>query len=210
MITWGNAEYGGDSSSVESSLTNVQKIRSNELAFAAITDAGVVCWGSSNDGGKGPGFLKLNVTEIHATQRSFAALLEDSSVVAWGDAIFGGTLPQNQLQKVRCLQATMFAFAAIKEDGSVVTWGDKHAGGDSSKVQHQLNRVVEIQGTGGAFAAILEDRSVVTWGDRMRGGEIPSALQEKLHNIDSRSVFSKRYFYFHPAKIREIFVNFDA
>lgn len=210
VITWGNAEYGGDSSSVESLLTNVQKIRSNELAFAAITDAGVVCWGSSNDGGKGPGFLKLNVTEIHATQRSFAALLEDSSVVAWGDAIFGGTLPQNQLQKVRCLQATMFAFAAIKEDGSVVTWGDKHAGGDSSKVQHQLNRVVEIQGTGGAFAAILEDRSVVTWGDRMRGGEIPSALQDKLHNIDSRSVFSKIYFYFHPAKIREIFVNFDA
>ena len=198
VITWGNAEYGGDSSNFESSkLTNVQKIRSNELAFAAITDAGVVCWGSSNDGGQGPE-LKLNVTEIHATQRSFAALLEDSSVVAWGDAIFGGTLPQNQLQKVRCLQATMFAFAAIKEDGSVVTWGDKHAGGDSSKVQHQLNRVVEIQGTGGAFAAILEDRSVVTWGDRMRGGEIPSALQEKLHNIDSRSVFSKIFFSFSP------------
>ena len=184
VITWGDAEYGGDSSSVQSRLTNVRKMQSNELAFAAITDGGVVCWGSSNDGGQGPD-LKLNVREIHATQRSFAALLEDSSVVAWGDTIFGGTLPQTQLQKVRCLQATMFAFAATKEDGSVVTWGDKHAGGDSSKVQHQISRVVEIQSSDGAFCAILEDRSVVTWGDPMRGGEIPAALQEKLHNIDS-------------------------
>lgn len=29
VITWGNAEYGGDSSDVQSKLTNVQKMKSN-------------------------------------------------------------------------------------------------------------------------------------------------------------------------------------
>ena len=51
-MTWGDAKYGGDSSSVQDRLNNVQLIQSAGSAFAAILgDGSIVTWGDAEVGG---------------------------------------------------------------------------------------------------------------------------------------------------------------
>ena len=53
MVTWGVAEYGGNSDQVKEALTSgVQHIYSTTYAFAALkADGSVVTWGECNTGG---------------------------------------------------------------------------------------------------------------------------------------------------------------
>ncbi|CAJ1346331.1 unnamed protein product [Effrenium voratum] len=52
VVTWGNPEYGGDSSQVQEQLRNVHCIQASMAAFAAILESGaVVTWGDSEYGG---------------------------------------------------------------------------------------------------------------------------------------------------------------
>ena len=49
VVTWGHANFGGDSSAVQHKLTNVQQIQASSAAFAAILGDGSVvdmgkCW----------------------------------------------------------------------------------------------------------------------------------------------------------------------
>ena len=47
MISWGRADFGGDSSSVQDELRDVQQIQAAYGAFAAIlSDGSVVTWGT--------------------------------------------------------------------------------------------------------------------------------------------------------------------
>eukprot|EP00434_Breviolum_minutum_P020626 symbB.v1.2.018187.t1/scaffold1440.1/size119446/2 len=187
IVTWADAEWGGDSSEVRDQLRGVQQIQATDGAFAAIlSDGSIVTWGNPDYGGDSSTVrdqLK-GVMQIQATGEAFAAILEDGSVVTWGDARYGGdsSAVQDELKGVQQIQSTYGAFAAILSDGSVVTWGDRHYGGDSSAVQDQLKGVEQIQATRGAFAAILEDRSVVTWGDRSFGGD-SSAVRGQLRGV---------------------------
>ena len=170
IVTWGDPDEGGDSSSVQDRLRNVQQISSTYCAFAAIlADGSVVTWGHPDNGGdcsRVQDHLR-NVQQIYGTFGAFAAILADESVVTWSDPDVGGDSSgiQDQLRSVQRISSTTYAFAAILADGSVVTWGDPDEGGDSSRVQDQLTNVQQISGTDGAFAAILADGSVVTWGD---------------------------------------------
>jgi hypothetical protein len=51
-VTWGNPDNGGDSSSVQDQLMNVQQICGTLGAFAAIlADGTVVTWGHATYGG---------------------------------------------------------------------------------------------------------------------------------------------------------------
>ena len=51
-MTWGDPDYGGDSSKVQDQLSNVQQICSTQPAFAAIlADGSVVTWGHPDYGG---------------------------------------------------------------------------------------------------------------------------------------------------------------
>jgi hypothetical protein len=52
----------------------------------------VVTWGISDSGGDSSEVQHqlVNVREIHATERAFAAILADGSVIAWGDPGYGG------------------------------------------------------------------------------------------------------------------------
>ena len=53
-VTWGDADFGGDSSAVQHQLKNVQQIQASDRAFAAILgDGSVHTWGSSLFGGAG-------------------------------------------------------------------------------------------------------------------------------------------------------------
>ncbi|OLQ01854.1 Potassium channel KAT2 [Symbiodinium microadriaticum] len=183
-VTWGDAGYGGDSSSVQDQLKNVQQIQASDCAFAAIlADGSVVTWGAAGDGADSSAVQSQlkNVQQIQATESAFAAILDDGSVVTWGHSARGGdsSAVQNQLKNVQQIQASDSAFAAILADGSVVTWG---FGGDSSDVKDQLKNVQQIQATSSAFAAILADGSVVTWGGADSGGD-SSAVQDQLKNV---------------------------
>ena len=52
VVTWGHADFGGDSRAVQDRLHNVQHIQSGFRAFAAILDDGsVVTWGDKRYGG---------------------------------------------------------------------------------------------------------------------------------------------------------------
>ncbi|OLQ00815.1 hypothetical protein AK812_SmicGene16491 [Symbiodinium microadriaticum] len=66
VVTWGNADYGSNSSAVQDQLKNVQQIQSCGRAFAAILDDGsVVTWGDR----------QRNVQYIQASRYAFLAIL---------------------------------------------------------------------------------------------------------------------------------------
>ena len=72
----------------------------------------------------------VNVCQIKASGRSFAAVLGDGSVVAWDRRKLqscGGDCRdvEDLLKGVRFIAATDQAFAALRCDARVVTWGNK-------------------------------------------------------------------------------------
>eukprot|EP00434_Breviolum_minutum_P031260 symbB.v1.2.027641.t1/scaffold2850.1/size68925/3 len=213
IVTWGDTDFGSDSSAVQDQLRGVQQIRATPGAFAAILDYGsVVTWGEADSGGDSSAVRDQlwGVQQIQATAGAFAAILEDGSVVTWGEADNSGGdswAVRYQLTGVQQIQATGGAFAAILEDGSVITWGSEDYGGDSSAVQDQLRGVQQIQATGqafveiledeyfeagGAFAAILEDGSVITWGDANSGGD-SSAVEDQLRGVQQIQATSQAF-----------------
>eukprot|EP00435_Cladocopium_sp_Y103_P058319 s80_g20.t1 len=187
IVTWGDADSGGDSSKVQGMLRNVQQVGATSRAFAAIlADGSVVAWGSQASGGDSSNVqtqLK-SVQKIQATQHAFAAIRADGSVITWGKADHGGDSRQvkDQLRNVQHVQATCSAFAAILTDGSVVAWGDPRSGGNAWAVHHHLKNVQHIQATCSAFAAILQDGSVVAWGNPHSGGN-SFAVQDQLRSV---------------------------
>ena len=87
VVTWGNRNFGGDSSRVQEKLKNVQEIYATQAAFAAIlVDGSVVTWGDPTSGGDSTRVRdKLrNVQRIDATGSNFAAILADEGVVHLG------------------------------------------------------------------------------------------------------------------------------
>ena len=142
MVTWGTADFGGDTTAVQEQLKTVQQIQATRFAFAAIlVDGTVVTWGVAHAGGDSSAVQEQlkNVQQIQATHSAVAAILADGPVVTWGDADGGGdsSAVQEQLKNVEQIQASVGAFAAILGDGSVVTWGNADCGGDSSAVRYQ-------------------------------------------------------------------------
>ena len=93
VVTWGKAEYGGDSSAVQDQLKNVQQVQALFGTFAAVLgDGSAVTWGDAEDGGNSSAVqdqLK-NVQQIQASRGAFAVVLGDGSVVTWGKAGYGG------------------------------------------------------------------------------------------------------------------------
>ncbi len=185
VVTWGESDRGGDSTSVSSSLSSgVVEIFSTEWAFAALkSDGSVVTWGSNIDTFGGD--ISSNVVEIYSTSGAFAGLKSDGSVVTWGSPAHGGFGTINMGSELSSGVVEIFsntvAFAALKSDGSVVTWGGSHevsdfwGGGDSSSVSSSLSSgVVEIFSTSHSFAALKSDGSVVTWGTSNYGGDSSS------------------------------------
>ena len=147
VVTWGDHNYGGDSSSVSSEISSgVIEIFSNTRAFAALkTDGSVVSWGHSPWGGNSNSvstFLSSGVVDVYSSSRAFAALKDDGSVVTWGDSALGGdssSVSSSISSGVTEIFSTKHAFAALKSDGSVVTWGYTGYGADSSSVSSQLS-----------------------------------------------------------------------
>ena len=62
----------------------------------------------------------MNVHQVQATCRAFAAVLENRTVVTWGDPKCGGdsSSVQDRLRNVQHVHTTESAFAAILDNGS--------------------------------------------------------------------------------------------
>ena len=124
VVTWGTQDYGGDSSSVQDQLKNVQQICGTAGAFAT--------WKRCDMGQSktmvvtAPASSLKNVRQICGTADAFAAILEDGAVVIWGNPGHGGdsSRVQDQLKNVQQICGTVGAFAAILAHRSVVTIGD--------------------------------------------------------------------------------------
>jgi hypothetical protein len=93
VVTWGDSDYGGNSSAVAAKLDgtiDVTQVFSTAHAFAALrADGSVVTWGDSfgwrrqqRRGRKLDG--TIDVTQVFSTGGAFAALRADGSVVTWG------------------------------------------------------------------------------------------------------------------------------
>ena len=110
VVTWGEADHGGDSSQVKKQLRNVQRIQATNRAFAAMLESGaVVSCGHPRFGGDSSQVQEQlrNVQHIQATNRAFAAILESGAVVTWGDPRCGGDSSevQDQLRNVQHIHA---------------------------------------------------------------------------------------------------------
>ena len=104
IVTWGYANFGGDTSAVQEQLKGVQQIQATKHAFAAIlADGSVITWGDADRGGDSSAVRDQlrGVQQIQSTRNgAFAAILADGSVVTWGDAEVGGdsSAVQDQLK----------------------------------------------------------------------------------------------------------------
>lgn len=155
-------------------LNRVEKLFSNEQAFAAVkTDGSLVVWGASAAGGDSSAVndqLASGVKEVYSNNYAFAAIKEDGRVVAWGFDDRGGSIPaevKNKLSNVATLTASSRAFAALKEDGSVVAWGNAGSGGFiPQSAQDELFNITAIVShhLNSRFSALRSDGAVITWG----------------------------------------------
>ena len=86
MVTWGSAKCGGDSSSVQHQLKDVQDIAATSNAFAArLKDGSVVSWGgdrfpSSHEKVKDQ---MWDILEVHGCESTFTALRSDGHLICW-------------------------------------------------------------------------------------------------------------------------------
>ena len=188
VFVWGNPDFGGDSSSVASSLTSgVVAVYSTIGAFAALkSDGSIVAWGRPIYGGTGapPAVTTANsgVVAVYSTYSAFAALKSDGSVVAWGESSGGGNAPSSVTianSGVVAVYSTYSAFAVLKSDGSVVAWGDSNYGGTAPitvTVANSGTVAVYSNNMSSAFVALKSDGSVVAWGNSSRGGNAPSTV----------------------------------
>ena len=93
IVTWGDPEWGGDSSAIEHQLKSVQEVQATSRAFAAVlADGSVVTWGNPHFGGDSSAVQDQlrGVQQVQATEQAFAAILANGSVVAWGSPDGGG------------------------------------------------------------------------------------------------------------------------
>ena len=220
VITWGYADYGGDSSSVSASLTSgVVTIYNTPYAFAALkSDGSVITWGYSINGGNSSSVsesLTSGVVSIYNTSFAFAALKNDGSVVTWGNSQFGGnastfdpngssnytSVSSNLTSGVMYIYANTYAFAALKNDGSVVAWGHSAYGGRlstyytngqiyTSIASSVSSGVVAIYPNNMAFVALKSDGSVVSWGYSEYGGILSICYSYTYYTSVSSSLTS--------------------
>ena len=91
VVTWGDAECGGDSSAVRDQLKGVTKIKGTLGAFAAILEDWICpLAGVTNCTAATARQFKISskvVQDIQVTGAGFAAIREDGSVLCWGNRL---------------------------------------------------------------------------------------------------------------------------
>ena len=144
VVTWGDSNSGGDSSSVASQLeSGVKTVHPGRHAFAALKhDGSLVVWGRDTYGGTPhttngvpAAALASGVTKVVSGYDYFAALKDDGTVVYWGGNNYFGLTGISfesvsaSLTGVTDIVSGQNAVGALKSDGTVdarygwLTWG---------------------------------------------------------------------------------------
>lgn len=92
VVSWGDPDYGGDTSGVDFSAGVQDIFAAGGGAFTAIlNDGSVVAWGdTTNWGDVSTVDLSAGVQEVFTNDWAYAALLNDGTVQTWGHNTFGG------------------------------------------------------------------------------------------------------------------------
>ena len=196
LVVWGNGNYGGDATWLESELgglgstSRVSAVFSTRMAFAALrADGRVITWGKSSseagDSSSVSGELAGGISTMVASNTAFAALNSSGGLVTWGyhDSHGDIYLHDNPVTSgVSRIFANFSAFAALKTDGSVVSWGWGVDANTTIGAEELASGVTDIVGSprGHQFAALKSDGSVITWG-----------FQTKITTFGSGSNISK-------------------
>jgi alpha-tubulin suppressor-like RCC1 family protein len=175
--TWGEAAYGGDSSTVVARLqSNVSLIAAGRFAFAAVTANGsVAAWGveSARTGFTEGGAASASLASLVANEAAFAGIdAVMGAVIAFGSKYHGGNVLDDAYCNgysaelsagVRSITALAGAFVAIKVDGSVLAWGNRHSGADvAANVLASLSGAQLVVATRAAFAVLLSTGRVAS------------------------------------------------
>ena len=141
VYAWGDARWGGnwgaDTSSVASELTDVKLISGNIKNFCAVKNDGtIVTWGGGGEyvGMTGwispPNTAGEDIVKIVPSKEAFSLLTATGKVYSFGTSSAGGDQTVTQLPPAGFLDsgvvelyACHFGFLAIKENGTSATWG---------------------------------------------------------------------------------------
>ena len=176
VVTWGNSQFGGDSSGVAEDLNSrVMDVIATNYAFAALIDGGkVVSWGHTRYGGdisEVADELRGGVVKVVATADTFAALTEGGKVVSWGWGAEQGDMDSTEVAReldsgVVKIVSTKDTFVALKEGGRVVSWGNLWSNRDRRDMSEAPERgVVDVESVSYKwFSALKDDGKVVEWG----------------------------------------------
>jgi hypothetical protein len=174
VVTWGNAEAGGDSSDVQHELRNVKEVICGDWCFAALRNDGtVVTWGDARYGGDSSGVQDelRNVKEvISGPSFAFVALCHDERLIAWGQ--YG----DHKVTNVKKL-LTGPCFAVIRNDETVITLGSEQFGG-----QRELGDVKDVIAGSNGLVVLHNDGSVTFCGTFPYEVDL-SILKPMLYNI---------------------------
>ncbi|CAE7876744.1 unnamed protein product, partial [Symbiodinium microadriaticum] len=123
---WGDSGFGGNCSSVD--FSNVQQeplraeeppfahsrgatVKANAFAFLALSSAGGECWGSDDNGGACSGLDLSGITDVAATDYSFAALdAVNGRGLCWGSPAYGGECTGVDFTQVSKIYGNLLAF----------------------------------------------------------------------------------------------------
>jgi len=182
VVTWGDPECGGDSSSVAHLLdADVERLVSTYSAFAALKrDGSVVTWGflAEEDAAETmschpllKGKLSSGVQHIFGSRDAFAALKKEGSVVVWGGDKYGGDAGEAAKELVSNVQRVFSGtagFVALKGGLEAIQWGPREPPNDTV-ASHLAGRSVEdiqdVIATRLGYAIHFKNGSVVSWGN---------------------------------------------
>ncbi len=193
VVAFGDADTGGDASSVQSQLTNVTQVVGTNYDFVALRKDGTVVSWTGSFGWAIPTSDQVVTNVKNLTAGGAIAVATTNAGVTFGfgyandvEAVDTRILNSNGiLTNITNVYSTQTAFAALRADGTVVSWGDlPRMQASLTTAQASLNKVKSIQSTEYAFAALKADGTVVSWGDPSVGGD-SSAVTAQLTNVVS-------------------------
>lgn len=160
-------------------IMNIEKIFSNNDAFAALDSQGKISiWGEVKAGGhwyfdatRGISFANKGYQSIAATSIGFSALKNDGTILTWGSckddlltpAECYGTEPKGLV--FTRIYSNHAAFAALDKDGYVRSWGDEECGANSAPPEQGY---ISIYSGHCYFVAFKADGNYKAWGNTTR------------------------------------------
>ena len=201
LIVWGSSFAGGDPLNTAlvsepenvylqaSDLTNISKVYTNHLSFAALkNDGSVVAWGRWSNGGDPTGITNptgnwpgsatryvsipssylQNVKEIYPVSQGYFALSTSNVLYAWGNWFLihdmSASLPMSNVKKVVTGQN---AVCILKFDNTAVAYNSN----SSSTIS--FNNIKDIYEGGRNFCILVDTQDrIFTGGNNNFGGDI--------------------------------------